>query len=82
MRFECFNIITVIGDMPALQRIDDLSWIKSCMNIFRRVETIAEVDRKYRALDLTEEPVHNAAADTKSVVDLDGSPLACDYATG
>ena len=66
------------GDVPALRRIDDLSWIKSYMNIFRRVETIADVDRKNRASDLTEEPVRKALAETTSVVYLNCGPLACD----
>ena len=39
---------------------------------------IADVDRKYRALDLTEKPVRKAEAETSSVVDLNFGPLACD----
>lgn len=48
--------------------------------IFRRVEAIAQVDGKYRALDLTEEPVRKAIADATSVVDLYRGPTASDYA--
>ena len=48
------------------------------MNIFRRVETIADVDGKFRALDLTEEHVRKAIADPTSVIDLYRGPTASD----
>ena len=54
--------------------------MKSCMNIFRRVESIAKVDGKFRALDLTEEHVRKAIADSTSVIDLYRGPTASNYA--
>lgn len=46
---------------------------------FRRIESIAEVDRKLRVLDLTRDDVRQAIALTQNVAGLYRSDLASDY---
>lgn len=50
--------------------------------IYRRIDAIAQVDGKYRVLDLTEASVRSAVGSAASVVDLYRSDAAADYAPG
>ena len=46
---------------------------------FRRIETIAEVEKKLRVLDLTQAEVRDAVAQAQDLVGLYKSDFASDY---
>ena len=48
-------------------------------SVYRRIEAVAEIDGKYRVLDLTEESVRKAAALAATATELYNSGLASDY---
>jgi hypothetical protein len=48
-------------------------------DVFRRIEAIADVDKKLRVLDLTREDVRQSLTEAKDVLTLYRSNLAADY---
>lgn len=67
-----------LGD--ALPKLQGLAQYAAChADIYRRVESVAEVDKKLRVLDLTREDVRKAISESGDVAGLYRSELASDY---
>lgn len=67
-----------LGDaLPKLQGLAD--YAASHADAYRRIESIAEVDKKLRVLDLTREDVRKAIADARDASGLYRGEFASDY---
>ena len=67
-----------LGDaLPKLQGLADYAALHA--DAYRRVESIAEVGKKLRVLDLTREDVRKAVAAASEALTLYQSEFACDY---
>ena len=68
-----------LGDaLPKLQGI--ARYAETHTKAFRRIESVAEVNGKFRILDMTREDVRKAVSDAKDAKSLFSGPLANDYA--
>ncbi|WP_374690324.1 DEAD/DEAH box helicase [Accumulibacter sp.] len=63
--------------LPKLQGLAE--YAASHIDAYRRIESIADVDKKLRVLDLTREEVRKGIADAQDVVSLYRGNLASDY---
>lgn len=67
-----------LGDaLPKLQGL--AKYAESHAHIYRRIESVAEVDKKLRVLDLTREEVRKAVREAREAIGLYQSGLASDY---